>query len=73
MDILFSTELFYKGLSQVFEVSFENEEYVFRNKDKSESFSVQREEDEWHAENTLPEVVKSEAVEKLEQYLLSQH
>ena len=61
------------GKNQSFEVGFENERYVFKNKESHDTFEVKRDEDEWHTDNDLPDEIKTLAVEKLEQYLLSQH
>lgn len=73
MDTLFTTELVYKSQTETFAVSFHDDRYIFQGLDGSNSFSIRREEDEWHAVEPIDDQLKNAATEKLESYLLSQH
>ncbi len=76
MEHLFSTSLFLNNNTVPYEVSFNQEQYIFlsgaREKEFA-SFSLRREQDEWHEQGTLPASLKNQAVEVLEKYLLQQH
>jgi hypothetical protein len=73
MDILFTTDLITNGSSETFEVTFSNEQYHFKGLNSNKSFSIRREEDEWHVDQEQDSNLKNAAIEKLEAYLLSQH
>ena len=73
MDTLFTTEILKNGKPQTFTVSFHDERYIFKAIEGNESFSIRREDDEWHSQDALDEATKTAVTEKLEAYLLSQH
>jgi len=74
MSILFSFLLNTTGFNTEYNVSFENNSYLFTPvKGGSEVFSLIRENDEWHCAQNINEALKSEALASLEQYLLAQH
>ncbi len=76
MEHLFSTNLFLNNQPVAYEVSFNQEQYIFlsgaREKEYA-SFSLRREHDEWHEQGRLPADLKNQAVDVLEKYLLKQH
>ncbi len=73
MDTLFTTDLETNGKTETFEVTFSNEQYHFKGLNSNTSFSIRREEDEWHTDQEQDNGLKNAAIEKLEAYLLSQH
>src|SRR5687768_5167415 len=75
MERLYKTQLSINGRQTTYEVIFENEQYVFhpQGSEGAQTFSIKREEDEWHPQTQLEEGVQEEAIASLESYLLSQH
>jgi hypothetical protein len=74
MEDLFTTQLQQGGGSMGYRVVFEEEAYRFiPDGDAGNAFALKREHDEWHAATPLPEDIKRQAVDALEQYLLQQH
>ena len=73
MDTLFTTELESNGKAQTFAVSFHENSYIFQAINSNTSFSILRENDEWHSTEPIDNQLKNAATEKLESYLLSQH
>ena len=75
METLFTTAVIIEGQSQDYTVSFNNEVYHFTPDDNTSapSFGLRRSDDEWKLEGNLSEISKSQAVNALEGYLLSQH
>ena len=76
MENLFSTNISVNDKNAVYNVVFEDEKYVFlpEAKDKElPSFSFRRENDEWHDQELVSPDLKKQAVDALENYLLSQH
>ena len=76
MEHLFSTTLSLNSQTIPYEVSFDEEQYIFlsgaREKEYA-SFALRREHDEWHEQGSLPPDIKNQAVEVLEKYLMKQH
>lgn len=75
MSTLFTTNLPTHGdRSQTYQVNFHDEAYHFvpEGNDKKE-FSFRREEDEWHTDDALAPILRSEAIAALDKYLLAQH
>ena len=76
MEHLFTTNISINSQPIAYEVSFDHEQYIFLSGAREKqfaSFSIRREHDEWHEQENLPEDVKNQAVEVLENYLLQQH
>jgi len=75
MERLYKTQLSVNGRQTTYEVVFENELYVFypQKTDEAQTFSIKREEDQWHPQSQLEEALQEEAIASLESYLLSQH
>lgn len=73
MDALFTTELITKGKPETYNITFHDDKYIFQSLTSKSSFSIRREEDEWHTEDSIEDELKNAATEKLETYLLSQH
>ena len=74
MEDLFWTTLSIDGKSTDYHIIFENEEYCFIPKNSSlPTYKFKREHDEWHAADAASEVIKDEAVDALEKYLMRQH
>lgn len=75
MEKLFTTNLTVNGQSAPYEVVFENDQYVFHplQGDQTQTFSIKREEDEWHPQDQMNEELQAEGIAALEKYLLSQH
>jgi hypothetical protein len=72
MEYLFSTHIH----DRPYRVVFDKEKYVFlpdADDPGGASFSFRREHDEWHAQDAIPESVKSVAIEALDKYLMKQH
>ena len=76
MEDLFSAQLLLEGKQVPYRVVFENEKYVFQGEGSNgnvQTFSIKRENDEWHEQGSLPANLKKQAVDALEAYLLQQH
>ena len=74
MDTLFTANIIVNGENKSYEVSFEDDQYLFRPDGKeAPSFSLRRTHDEWKVAGSLPEIACQQAVSALEHYLLSQH
>ncbi len=74
MDVLFTATVIADGKNIRSYVIFENEAYLFQSADgKGNLFSLRRENDEWHTNDSIDEHTKTAAIEALETYLLSQH
>ena len=75
MDTLFTTAIIIEGQPQDYHVTFSNEVYHFTpdGKTSAPTFGLRRADDEWKLEGDLNEISKSQAVNTLESYLLSQH
>jgi hypothetical protein len=76
MEHLFAVTLRVVDHETRFQVSFDQEQYMFQAEDSThlpDSFALKREHDEWHEQGALPPAIKAQAVEALEKYLLRQH
>lgn len=74
MDALFSTNINVNDTNAVYQVYFAQEKYVFTPENKElPSFSFKREYDEWHDQELLSPQLKKQAIDALDNYLLSQH
>lgn len=76
MEDLFATNIAVNNENVNYRVIFDNEKYVFLAKADNKSFpsfSLVREHDEWHEQESLPPDIKTQAVDALERYLLKQH
>lgn len=76
MENLFSTNISVNEKNGVYNVVFEDDKYVFlpeANDKELPSFSFKRENDEWHDQELVAPELKNQAVNALENYLLSQH
>lgn len=76
MEGLFSTNISINGKNAVYRVVFENERYTFvpeAEDNELKTFSIKRENDEWHETELLDSNLRIQAVDALEKYLLSQH
>ncbi len=75
MTDLFNTTININNHPVSYSVFFANEEYHFHSsqQDTAKSFIIKREHDEWHIKENIDEVLKNNAIEALEKYLLSQH
>ena len=72
MESLFNTSI--SGVD--YHVIFDQEKYIFSSKERRndfQEFSLVREHDEWHSPDPLPEDIKQQATDALDQYLLKQH
>ncbi len=76
MEKLFTANIDIDRQSVAYNIVFENEKYTFipeaRNPGAS-SFSFMRENDEWHEQQEIDTALKKQALDVLENYLLSQH
>lgn len=74
MEDLFWTTLLENGKANDYHIVFEDEEYRFVPKGRTEpAYRFRREHDEWQGADEASEGVKEAAVEALEKYLLRQH
>ncbi|HVG14495.1 MAG TPA: hypothetical protein VM935_06025 [Chitinophagaceae bacterium] len=75
MEKLFTANLLVKGEQVAFEATFSNEQYHFKPVDdqQDKAFAIKREADEWHEVDPIPEDVKRQAIDALDNYLLAQH
>lgn len=76
MEELFTVNLSINNQNIVYRVVFENEKYTFISETKDagfQTFSLKRENDEWHQQADMPPELKKQAVDALEKYLLRQH
>lgn len=74
MESLFKTDILIDGQPVAYTVSFHDEQYEFiPNNGKGIFFSLRREEDKWHTTDAINETVKNNAIDALDEYLLSQH
>ncbi len=76
MEDLFSTNISVNNQNVTYRVIFEEDKYTFMSDaemDEFSTFSLKRENDEWHPVEMLPEALKKQAVDALEKYLLQQH
>lgn len=73
MDTLFTTAVIINGQSKSYNVSFENEAYVFKGDDGTPAFKLRREDDEWKLDGELSDISRQQATSALDHYLLSQH
>ncbi|MBD0277972.1 MAG: hypothetical protein M3342_02700 [Bacteroidota bacterium] len=76
MNPLFTATLIVQGQSEAYDVTFEHDHYTFLAQEKNinpVSFKVFREEDEWHVKDSIPDILKQQAISQLEYYLLQQH
>ena len=72
MEYLFSTHI----RNIPYRVVFDKERYTFlpdADQGGASAFSLVREHDEWVDRDPLPEEIKQQAVEALDNYLLKQH
>ena len=73
MQPLFSTELTINNQPVLYHVVFEKDQYEFLPEDtEKEAFSFIRKHDEWQELGIIEPQLKSQAIEKLEAYLLAQ-
>ena len=74
MNIHFSTDIIINGKPEAYNVIFERDAYHFNPASGSgEQFILKREDDEWHAEGTINDIAKTQAISALDKFLLSQH
>lgn len=74
MEPLFKTNLMIDGKASAYEVFFEEDEYRFQPESGTGlQLHLRREQDEWHTNDALNEQTKNEAIDALDDYLLSQH
>lgn len=76
MEDLFSTTIAVDNQNMTYRVVFKDDRYTFVSEAANKSFptfSIKRENDEWHDQELLPPELKKQAVDALEQYLLRQH
>lgn len=75
MTDLFSTNIAVNNQNINYRVIFEDDRYTFLSEaDNNEfsTFSFKREHDEWLDQNLLPQDIKNQATEALDNYLLRQ-
>lgn len=73
MENLFTTDVIIDGQSKGYDVTFENDVYVFTPEDDGPRFEVRRSEDTWKVAGGIADIAQQQAVSALERYLLSQH
>ena len=76
MEDLFSTSISVKNQYIMYHIKFDHDKYIFEPVEENSalsSFSLKRENDEWHIQRLLEEDLKKQAVDALETYLLKQH
>lgn len=76
MEDLFSTSIGINGKEVDYRVSFSDDKYVFHSDaegNEFSTFSFRREHDEWMDEDLLPPALRTQAIDALEKYLLTQH
>jgi hypothetical protein len=75
MTDLFSTNIAVNNQNINYRVIFEDDRYIFLSEaDNNEfpTFSFKREHDEWLDQNLLPQDIKNQATEALDNYLMRQ-
>jgi hypothetical protein len=76
MEFLFTTNLNTDEKDIVYEVSFDQEKYIFlpeQNDGNLEPFSFKREHDEWHDQDIVSPQLRKQALNALDNYLMAQH
>ena len=76
MSTLFTATLIVHGQPAAYDVTFDNDHYTFHAQEEQvnpSSFTIYRENDEWHVKSTIDDIMKQQAVSQLEAYLLQQH
>lgn len=76
MEKLFATNLSVNGENIVYQVVFEDDEYIFTAEAPSASlpvFAFKRQHDEWHELRLLDPGIREQAIEALDRFLLAQH
>jgi len=75
MENLFSTNMAINNENVNYRVFFDNENYVFQSQSGKAfpTFSLKREHDEWHDQESVSPQLRQQAVNALEKYLLAQH
>lgn len=76
MEYLFTTTINFNSNSANYLVYFSEEQYIFQPEAKDKNlpfFSFKREHDEWHEQNVISPLLKKQAIDALENYLMAQH
>jgi hypothetical protein len=74
MDILFNATIDVPGQASLYQVYFDEEAYIFQSiENNSVLLQLYRDRDEWHTKDTVNKQTKDQAIQALDNYLLSQH